>query len=71
MEIRVRKSNVFKYRKKTEKEVEEELLKEQKYTINDLENSIQKQKKEQVQLETIQQDLQNKKSINWNDKKKI
>lgn len=65
------KSNVFKYRKKTEKEVEEELLKEQKYTINDLENSIQKQKKEQVQLETIQQDLQNKKSINWNDKKKI
>ncbi|TXD52764.1 MULTISPECIES: DUF4175 family protein [unclassified Polaribacter] len=65
------KSNIFKYRQKTEDEVEEELLKEQRNTINDLENSIQKQKKQQEQLEDIQQDLQNKKSINWNDKKKV
>ncbi|MDD7915548.1 hypothetical protein [Polaribacter ponticola] len=65
------KSKVFNYRQKTEDEVEEELLQEQRNTINDLENSIQKQKKQQDQLETIQQDLQNKKSINWNDKKKV
>ena len=65
------KSKVFNYRQKTEDEVEEELLQEQRTTINDLENSIQNQKKQQDQLETIQQDLQNKKSINWNDKKKV
>jgi hypothetical protein len=65
------KSKVFNYRQKTVEEIEEELLQEQRNTINDLENSIQKQQKQQEQLETIQQDLQNKKSINWNDKKKI
>tara|TARA_B110000046_G_scaffold165254_1_gene181390 strand:+ start:27888 stop:31262 length:3375 start_codon:yes stop_codon:yes gene_type:complete len=65
------KSNFFYYRQKTVEEIEEELLQEQRSTINDLENSIQKQQKQQEQLETIQQDLQNKKSINWNDKKKI
>jgi hypothetical protein len=65
------KSKVFKYRQKTEDEVEEELLQEQRNTINDLENSIKKQKKQQEQLETIQQDLQKKKSVNWNDKKKV
>ena len=65
------KSKVFNYRQKTEEEVEEELLQEQRITINDLESSVQKQKKQQEQLETIQQDLQKKRSINWNDKKKI
>ncbi len=65
------KSKIFNYRQKTEKEVDEEILQEQRNTINDLENSIHKQKKQQEQLEAIQQDLQNKKSINWNDKNKI
>ncbi|MGK0291593.1 MAG: hypothetical protein ACI86H_003062 [bacterium] len=65
------KSKTFKYRQKSEPEVEEELLQEQKETINNLENSLQKQKKQQEQLETIQKDLQNKKEINWNDKKKV
>ncbi|WP_240614848.1 DUF4175 family protein [Polaribacter filamentus] len=65
------KSKIFKYRQKSGQEVEEELLQEQKATINNLENSLEKQKKQQEQLETIQQDLQNKKDINWNDKKKV
>ena len=65
------KSKVFNYRQKTEDEVEEELLQEQRNTINDLENSVQKQQKQQEQLENIQQELQNKKSINFNDKKKV
>ena len=65
------KSKIFNYRQKTVEEVEEELLQEQRNTINALENSIQKQQKQQEKLETIQQDLQNKKNINWSDKKKI
>lgn len=65
------KSKVFTYRQKTEEEIEEELLQEQRNTINSLENSLQKQQKQQEQLENIQQELQNKKDINWNDKKKI
>ena len=65
------KSKIFNYRQKTEDEIEEELLQEQRNTINDLENSFQNQKKQQQQLENIQQELQNKKNINWNDKKKI
>jgi len=65
------KSKIFKYRQKSEAEVEEELLQEQRETINNLENSLQKQKNQQEQLETIQKDLQNKKELNWNDKKKV
>lgn len=65
------KSKIFNYRQKTEEEIEQELLQEQRNTINDLENSVQKQKKQQEHLENIQQELQNKKSINWNDKKKV
>lgn len=65
------KSKTFNYRQKTNNEVEEELLQEQKTTIIDLENSIQKQKNQQKELQKIQQDLQNKKNINWNDKKKV
>lgn len=68
---KVAKSKVFKYRQKTKEEEEEELLQEQRNTINDLENSVQKQKNQQEQLKTIQQDLQNKKNISWNDKRKI
>ncbi|MFC4267928.1 DUF4175 family protein [Polaribacter marinivivus] len=65
------KSKIFNYRQKTEEEIEQELLQEQRNTINDLENSVQRQKKQQEQLENIQQELQNKKSFNWNDKKKV
>ncbi|WP_439128665.1 DUF4175 family protein, partial [Polaribacter sp.] len=65
------KSKVFNYRQKTNNEIEEELLQEQRNTINSLENSIQKQQKQREELDKIQQDLQNKKKINWNDKKKV
>ncbi len=68
---KIAKSKVFKYRQKTTEEVEEELLKEQKNTINNLENTIQFQRKEQQKLDKIQQDLQRKKNTNWNDQKKI
>ena len=65
------KSNVFNYRNKTKEEVEELLLQEQKNTINNLENSIQQQNKQQKELEKIKNDLQNKKNLNWSDKKKV
>ena len=68
---KIAKSKVFKYRQKTTEEAEEELLKEQKNTINNLENTIQFQRKEQQKLDKIQQDLQSKKNTNWNDQKKI
>ena len=64
-------SKVFQYRQKSSDEIEEELLKEQKNTIQNLENAVQTQKKEQKQIETLQQDLQQKKNPNWNDQKKI
>ncbi len=65
------KSKVFKYRQKTTEEIEEEMLQEQRNTINDIENSLQNQKKEIEHLENLQQDLQNKKTLNWNDQKKL
>ena len=65
------KSKVFNYRQKTDEEVEEELLQEQKNTINNIENSIQKQQTQKKELEKVQKDLQSKKKISWNDKKKI
>ena len=65
------KTKVFNYRQKTTDEVEEELLQEQKNTINSLENSVKKQDKQQQELDKIQQELQNKKNVSFNDKKKV
>ncbi|WP_405610424.1 DUF4175 family protein [Polaribacter sp. Asnod1-A03] len=65
------KSKIFNYRKRDKQEIEQELLQEQKNTINNIESSIQKQLEQQKNLEKVQKDLQTKKKINWNDKKKI
>ncbi len=65
------KSRKFSYRQKTKDELEEELLEEQRDHINNLQNSLENQKKSKKQLEQIQFDLQNKKTMNWNDQKKV
>jgi hypothetical protein len=65
------KSSVFKYRQKTAIEVEEELLQEQRKTINNLERGLLNQEKQNQSLAKIQQDLQRKKKVSWNDKKKV
>lgn len=65
------KSKIFNYRKQTEEELEQGLLQEQRNTINDIDNSIEKQQQQQKKLEEFQKDLQTKNKINWNDKKKI
>ncbi|WP_299015053.1 DUF4175 family protein [uncultured Polaribacter sp.] len=65
------RSKVFNYRQKTNQEIEEELIKEQRNTINSLESSIKKQQKQQQDLNKMQQELQKKKNLSWNDKKKV
>lgn len=65
------KSRVFKYKQKSKQEIEQEVLEEQRNTIQSLEKSLLNQKREQKTLNNIQQDLQNKKSLNWNDKNKV
>ncbi|WP_369048282.1 DUF4175 family protein [Tenacibaculum sp. UWU-22] len=64
-------SKKFSYRQKTTQEIDEELLKEQKNVINDLQNSLEQQQQNKEKLEKIQFDLQNKKNANWTDQKKI
>lgn len=64
-------SKKFSYRNKTKDEVEEELLEEQKNSLDNLQKSLDKQQKTKKYLEQIQFDLQNKKQMNWNDQKKI
>lgn len=64
-------SKKFNYRQKTEEEIEEEILQEQRNTIQDLEQTIQKQKDQKKALDELQKEIQNKKDINWNDKKKV
>tara|TARA_R110000787_G_scaffold17133_5_gene54060 strand:+ start:5795 stop:9130 length:3336 start_codon:yes stop_codon:yes gene_type:complete len=64
-------SKKFKYRQKTIEEIDQEILEDQKNTIQNLEKSIQNQKKQKEKLDQIQKDIQNKKDINWNDKKKV
>lgn len=64
-------SKKFSYKQITAEEEKEQLLKEQKDYINNLENSMEKQQKNKQDLEKLQFDLQNKKNMNWNDQKKI
>lgn len=64
-------SRKFSFKNKTDNEVQQELLEEQKDYINKLENSIQNQKQQQKELDDIQKNLKDKKEVNWNDKKKI
>ena len=64
-------SRKFSYRKKTEEEVENELLQEQQNYLENIQNSIENQQKNKQELEKLQFDLQNKKNMNWNDQKKV
>ncbi|MCG1035079.1 DUF4175 family protein [Polaribacter sargassicola] len=65
------KSKVFNFKKRSREEVEEELLKEQKNAINNIESTVKEQKKQQKYLDEVKKDLQTKKNISWNDKNKI
>ena len=65
------KSKIFNYQQETREEIGEELLQEQKNAIQNIQKSIEKQHQQNKELENVQQDLQVKKKMNWNDKKKI
>lgn len=64
-------SKKFSYRQKSEEEIQDEIFQEQRNTLNELENTIQKQKNQKKALDELQKEIQNKKDINWNDKKRV
>ena len=65
------KSAVFKYREKTNEELNQELLDAQRNTINNMERDILKQQKQQRGIENLQEGLQKNKKFSWRDKKKV
>ncbi len=65
------KSQKFSYYNKTEKELKEALLKEQKETINTISKTLEKLKKANSEVENFKMSLQKKGAVNWNDAKKL
>ena len=65
------KSKIVGFRNKSETEIEEEAVQQQRKQIKSIENTLQKKQEQKKNLEEIKQNLQNKKNVNWNDKKKI
>lgn len=65
------KSKKFNFRNKSDVEEEEEAVLQQRNQIKSIEQTLQKRLDQKRDLEEIKQNLQNKKTINWNDKKKI
>lgn len=64
-------SKKFSFRNKTDNEIEEESVLQQRKQIKSIENTLQKRQQEKKELEEIKENLQNNKNVNWNDKKKI
>jgi len=64
-------SKIFTYYNKTEKERKEELLKEQKETLEQFSKTLIKSKNTTKEFEKFKKEIQNKPSINWNDSKEI
>ncbi|MBD0831243.1 DUF4175 family protein [Aestuariibaculum sediminum] len=65
------KSEVFSYRKRTEKEETEKRLNEQKETIHDLNKSLESFEEQEKQLEQLSNTQKEKESLSFNDKRKI
>ena len=65
------KSATFSYYKKTETELKEQILEDEKESISDLEKSIEKSKEVKDDLKKLEESLQNKSEMNWNDQKKL
>ena len=64
-------SKKYTFRKKTNDEVLQEQFKEQKESINTLENIFKNNSLDQDKLLKIQNELKNKKDLSWRDKNKI
>ena len=65
------KSNVYSFRKLTKEEVEQNQLKDQNETIDDLDNSLEKFEEQDQQLKELSKTQKEKSELNFNDKKKL
>ncbi|NLP59074.1 DUF4175 family protein [Lutibacter sp. B1] len=65
------KSRTFSYYNKTSEELKEDLLKEQKETINTISKTIEKSKKSNSEIDNFKNELQKKSDLDWNDTKKL
>ncbi len=65
------KSESFFYKNKTDSEINEELLLEQKESLERMDNSAQSAKEMQKAIERLSDKLKRKDDQNWNDKKEL
>ncbi|WP_299522687.1 DUF4175 family protein [uncultured Lutibacter sp.] len=65
------KSRVFSYYNKTKKELQEELLNEQKEAISNISKIVAKSKQSNSELKKFKNSIQKKAEINWNDTKQL
>ena len=65
------KSETFYYKNKTKEEIEQEILREQKQSIESIENSTKSAKDLKESLDSFSDKLKNKNNTNWNDKKQL
>ncbi|WP_235016430.1 DUF4175 family protein [Aquimarina sp. AU474] len=65
------KSQVFNFRKLTEKEREEKLLQQQNEAISGLNKSLDKFKEQEEELKSLSKTQKEKKRLDFNDKKKL
>ena len=65
------KSQVFNFRKLTDKEIEKQQFEEQKETISGMNKSLEKLKEREKELEELNQLQKEKDKLNFNDKKKL
>lgn len=65
------KSKIFSYRNKTDNEVQEQILREQKQNVDDLNNTSKKTEKLNEALEDFSNKIKNQKQMNWQDNKEL
>ena len=65
------KSQVFKYHNKNKQEISEDLLKEQKESLEELNETTKQTEKLNKDFDDFTNKLKNKSELNWNDKKEV
>ena len=65
------KSKIFSYHNKTKQEIVDDLLKEQKQSLDELNNTNKHTEKLNKEFEEFTKKLKNKPELNWNDKKEL
>jgi len=65
------KTKVFHYKNKTDKELNEDILKEQKQNLDDLNSTTKSSEKLNKALEDFSKKMKNKSKMDWQDKKNL